>query len=114
MKLLDGAVAVINTADYEGMSNVFLEGWARGVPALALTNDPDGVIERHGLGGFARGSVKLLTDMTRQMWRDRTSHEDLATRCRAYVQQEHAAEAVISKWIRPLGLAPQAAGPSSE
>lgn len=52
-RLIERSVAVVNTSDFEGMPNVFLEGWARGVPALALTHDPDGVIVREGLGAFA-------------------------------------------------------------
>jgi hypothetical protein len=50
MRLIDSAVAMVNTADYEGMPNIFLESWARGVPALSLLHDPDGVIERESLG----------------------------------------------------------------
>ena len=63
LDLVGRAVAVVNTADFEGMPNIFLEGWARGVPALALTHDPDRVIEQHRLGAFAQGSSERLVDL---------------------------------------------------
>src|SRR5204863_4714071 len=37
MDLVDRAVAMVNTGDCEGLRSIFLEGWARGVPGLALT-----------------------------------------------------------------------------
>ena len=70
-ELIDRAVACVNTSDFEGMPNVLLEGWARGVPALALAHDPGGVIERHGLGTFAGGSFPSLVAATRCHWDQR-------------------------------------------
>lgn len=105
MGLVDRAVAVVNTADFEGMPNIFLEGWARGVPALALTHDPDRVIEQHGLGGFAQGSSERLVDLARQLWEDRAGHVDVADRCRAYILEHHSPEVVSAQWQDALGIA---------
>jgi len=99
MRLVDKAVAMVNTADYEGMPNVFLESWARGVPALSLTHDPDGVIERHGLGGFARGSIEQMAEIARRMWHERADQSELSARCRSYVEREHAPDVVIGSWL---------------
>jgi glycosyltransferase involved in cell wall biosynthesis len=101
---LASAVAVVNTSDFEGMSNVFLEGWSRGVPALSLRHDPDGVIARDGLGGFAHGSPGALADIARSMWSSRFDRSDLAHACREYVRREHSADAVVPRWIEALGL----------
>jgi glycosyltransferase involved in cell wall biosynthesis len=104
MDLIDKAVAVVSTSIYEGMPNIFLEGWARGVPALALCIDPDGVIERYGLGSFAGGSTERLTELARELWSRRRDQSDLATRCRDYVALSHSPDAVAARWAEVLGV----------
>ena len=72
------AVASVNTADFEGMPNVLLEGWSRGVPALVLRHDPGGVISAYGLGAFAHGSREGLVSLAREQWRTRHAREELS------------------------------------
>lgn len=100
--LMDEAVAIVSTSQYEGMPNVLLEGWARGVPALVLHHDPDGVIERHSLGGFAHGSLDRLADDARAMWWSRHQQRDIDERCRSYATERHSAAAVGEQWLRLL------------
>jgi glycosyltransferase involved in cell wall biosynthesis len=102
--LIEEAVAVVNTADYEGMPNVFLEGWTRGVPALALTHDPDGVIERERIGAFAGGDRSRFAQLARDLWHARDDGDATAARCVAYAAREHAAGAVVDQWRLALGL----------
>jgi glycosyltransferase involved in cell wall biosynthesis len=102
MSLVERSVAIVNTADYEGMPNVFLEGWARGVPALALALDPDGAIERHQIGAFARGSLERLQEQSRELWNTRKNRADLSARCRSYVDEHHGAAVVASRWREEL------------
>jgi glycosyltransferase involved in cell wall biosynthesis len=104
-ELIERAVAVVNTSDREGLPNVFLEGWARGVPALALSVDPDGLVSRHGLGAFAGGDAARLAEQARELWQGRADQAALAQRCVDYVRAEHDAGAVVDRWIDALGLA---------
>ena len=113
LPLYESAVAVVNTADWEGMPNIFLEGWARGVPALALAHDPDGVITSQGLGAFAAGSPQRLAALARELWSFRDDRAALARRCRDYVLREHGAESVVDQWISALGLAGTQIAPTS-
>jgi hypothetical protein len=108
MELVDRAVALVNAADYEDMANIFLEGWARGVPALALTHDRDGVIERHGLGTLARGSHEQLVDLARRLWETRTDQTDIAARCRHNILEHQSPKVVSAGWREALRIGPGA------
>jgi hypothetical protein len=105
MELIDRAVASVNTAEFEGMP-VFLEGWARGVPAIALEHDPDGVIDRHRLGAFAHGSHEPLVEVVRQSWEERNDQAEVVERFRRYVIDSHYPEAFGEGWLEVLGFGP--------
>jgi glycosyltransferase involved in cell wall biosynthesis len=114
MELVDRSVAIVNTADSEGMANIFLEGWGKGVPALALAHDPDGLIERHGLGGFAGGSMDRLAELARELWDGRGDRERDAGRCRTYIAEHHSPDVVAERWLDVIGLADQPAATTHE
>ena len=98
-ELIGRAVAVVTTSDREGMPNVFLEGWSRGVPALTLSFDPDGIIARHELGWSADGDPRRFADEARRAWRTRDDQGELAERCIAYVRAHHDKDASVQAWL---------------
>jgi glycosyltransferase involved in cell wall biosynthesis len=102
--LLERAVAVLSTSAAEGMPNALLEGWARGVPALVLSHDPDGLIRRRELGWSADGSPERLTELAAAAWETRSDQGALAARCRAYVAAEHRSDRIAALWEEVLGL----------
>jgi glycosyltransferase involved in cell wall biosynthesis len=105
-ELMSRAVASVNTADFEGMPNVLLEAWSLGVPALVLAHDPGGVVATYRLGGFANGSRERLVELAREQWRSRHDREELALRCRAYLDAHHAPEMVLRGWLDVLAVEP--------
>jgi glycosyltransferase involved in cell wall biosynthesis len=103
-ELMSRAVASVNTAEFEGMPNVLLEAWARGVPALVLNHDPGGVIAEHGLGGFANGSMENFISLARELWATRNRRDALSERCRDYIAANHSPDAAATRWIQVLGV----------
>lgn len=101
--LYDDAVAVVNTAEFEGMPNIFLEGWARGVPALALHHDPDDTITRERVGAFADGDFALMIAQARTFWATRHDQQEIALRCIEYVGRQHSLEAAARGWAEVIG-----------
>ena len=103
------AVAVVSTSDFEGMPNVFLEGWARGVPALALRHDPDATIATHGVGWFAGGDAERFAAQVREAWSTRGDQRELSARCRELAARRHG----IGRWSMPGSARCGAQPPSS-
>jgi glycosyltransferase involved in cell wall biosynthesis len=110
MKLVDQAIAIVTTSEYEGMANVVLEGWARGVPALSLSHDPDRLIESERLGGCADSNRERLAALAREMWQGRLEQDEVAERCRAYVERQHAPRVAAERWLGALELAGNISG----
>ncbi|HEX8156186.1 MAG TPA: glycosyltransferase family 4 protein [Solirubrobacteraceae bacterium] len=98
MRVVGEAVAIVNTSRQEGMPNIFLEGWARGVPALTLDFDPDDTIATRGIGVAAAGSWDRFVDGARRLWEARDGDARIARASRSYIEEVHAIPAVGRRW----------------
>ena len=78
---------LVNTSEFEGFPNTYLQAWVRGVPVVGSI-DPDGVIARHGLGAHAETAEDLAV-LARWLLADSVAREACGLRCAAYMARYH-------------------------
>jgi glycosyltransferase involved in cell wall biosynthesis len=100
---VEKAIAIVKTSEVEGMPNTFLEAWARGVPVLSLSVDPDDRIVERGAGLLAKGSMERLIAGARQLQADIELRATLGARGREFVRTHHSLDAVADRWAEILG-----------
>ncbi len=112
---VERAIAIVKTSEVEGMPNTFLEAWARSVPVLSLSVDPDDRIAEHGVGLLAGGSMERLIDDARRLQGDPELRAALGARGREFVRSHHSLDAVADRWAELLRglLPPQPAQPAA-
>lgn len=84
------------TSVLEGFPNTFLEAFAHGMPVLT-TVDPDGVIEREGLGAHCTDAESLARRI-RQLAVDRDLLDCRATAAWKYYYEQHHLETAMPRF----------------
>jgi glycosyltransferase involved in cell wall biosynthesis len=101
---LDRAIALVDTSDYEGFPNSFLEAWAHGVPIVTIHADPDELICGKDLGIHTRTSEALVAALRRLADHPGQAFE-MGRRAREYCMKHHNLADVISRWRPPSARA---------
>jgi len=87
----DRAHVLVSTSVYEGMPNVFLQAWARGIPTVATVDV--GVAENTVFKDAADGAQKIAG-----LFSDEFSWRKASRSCLDYFERTHSAEAVLARY----------------
>lgn len=85
----DAARVFVNTSEWEGWPNSFIQAGLGGAALLSLAVNPDGIFERFGLGRFAGGDFEKLISDARGMIKDASELERMQAGCARFVAEMH-------------------------
>lgn len=91
------AIALVNTSDYEGFPNVFLEAWRYATPVISLHHPFDGLIESENLGIYT-GSMEQLSDSIENLTSDADLCEEIGMNAREFMCNNYTLDKVIEQY----------------
>jgi glycosyltransferase involved in cell wall biosynthesis len=102
MQVIGDASLLLCTSDEEGFPNTFIQAWSSGTPTVTLQVDPDSIIEKMGLGAVSKTIDVAVSDI-RTLMVSPDRREEIATRARRYVADNHNEAAIIKIFNENLG-----------
>jgi glycosyltransferase involved in cell wall biosynthesis len=69
-QLLSRSHILINTSNFEGFSNTFIQAWMRKVPVISLHVDPDNLLQRKQIGRLSGNYDRLKQDVKEMIEND--------------------------------------------
>ncbi|HEY7241280.1 MAG TPA: glycosyltransferase family 4 protein [Burkholderiales bacterium] len=90
-KRLDNARVLVNTSEYEGMPNTFLQAWAHGVPTLATVDAGTPVHRRFRDVDAGAGEIEAL-------FRDPVRWQRASGVCREHFERNHSGAETLARY----------------
>lgn len=99
--LLAMSHVLVNTSQYEGFSNTFIQAWMHEVPVVSLNANPDQLLDNGSLGYCTSGNYNELLNCISKLLDNPSLVKELGENARNYAFQYHS-ERNISSLIKEI------------
>ncbi|MBK7172708.1 MAG: glycosyltransferase family 4 protein [Bacteroidales bacterium] len=98
--LISRSKALINTSNFEGFPNTFLESWAKGIPVISLNSNPGNVLNDYSLGLFSNGDINQMKQQIESGEINSIDRDSLMK----YVRENHNADSASNRFMKVLNI----------
>jgi glycosyltransferase involved in cell wall biosynthesis len=92
----DGASVCLNTSDYEGLPNTFMQAWLRGIPTLSFVRPESAP----GVSGtLACDDVDHMALRLDRLTRDRSAWSAASQACRRHFEDHHTMDVAVARYL---------------
>lgn len=100
--ILEHSHLLINTSDFEGFSNVFVQAWFRGCAVASLNANPDKIITKYSTGYCANGSYEQLISFIETYLNDTQLQQTLSNNALQFANEHLSATNVLPQIIKGI------------
>lgn len=95
-RLLARAHVLVSTSPIEGFPNIFIQAWLRDAAVASLHVDPDGILQREGLGIACADSEQRLAESVRALLLRPELRHWYAARAASYARVRHSLDNALA------------------
>ncbi|MFA5106900.1 MAG: glycosyltransferase [Patescibacteria group bacterium] len=91
------ARVLVNTSDYEGFPQTFVQAAKNWTPILSKNVDPEGFITSYQCGYVANGDLQTLNDNLQKLFSDNSLYTTLSANAHHYAEKNHDINNVVTR-----------------
>lgn len=98
-KILSSSHILINTSDYEGFSNTFVQAWMRKVVVISFNSNPDEILTKEDIG-FVNNNLEEVVEIILSLSNNRDLLAKKAEKAFHYAHEYHSYERNFKKLLK--------------